>query len=129
MAAPGRNYNDVVTRFWSLAAPLYDLPFLQQWVYRADMPSYRLEYHFEPRPEGGVLLLGTLFQDGVPDNWVMPLPMLMDFGGGKVARGTVCARGPKTEIKIGLPSEPKQALLDPDLWVLSNNSSQSKTKH
>ena len=103
--------------------------FLQQWVYRADMPSYRLEYHFEPRPEGGVLLLGTLFQDGVPDNWVMPLPMLMDFGGGKVARGTVCARGPKTEIKIGLPSEPKQALLDPDLWVLSNNSSQSKTKH
>ena len=34
MAAPGRNYNDVVTRFWSLAAPLYDLPFLQQWVYR-----------------------------------------------------------------------------------------------
>jgi ubiquinone/menaquinone biosynthesis C-methylase UbiE len=34
MAALGRNYNDVVTRFWSLAAPIYDLPFLQQWVYR-----------------------------------------------------------------------------------------------
>ena len=34
MAALGRNYNDVVTRFWSLAAPVYDLPFLQQWVYR-----------------------------------------------------------------------------------------------
>ncbi|MDT5246451.1 MAG: hypothetical protein QOD36_3827, partial [Mycobacterium sp.] len=26
--------NDAVTQFWSVAAPLYDLPFLQQWVYR-----------------------------------------------------------------------------------------------
>lgn len=34
MATPGRNLNDVVTRFWTLAAPLYDLPVLQQWVYR-----------------------------------------------------------------------------------------------
>jgi len=29
-----RNLNDAVTRFWTFAAPAYDLPFLQQWVYR-----------------------------------------------------------------------------------------------
>ncbi|MGH3957486.1 class I SAM-dependent methyltransferase [Mycobacterium sp.] len=29
-----RGLNDVVTRFWSFAAPVYDLPFLQRWVYR-----------------------------------------------------------------------------------------------
>lgn len=34
MPQRGRSYNDVVTRFWTLAAPLYDLPALQQWVYR-----------------------------------------------------------------------------------------------
>ena len=34
MATPGRALNDVVTRFWTLASPLYDLPALQQWVYR-----------------------------------------------------------------------------------------------
>ncbi|TGD90035.1 methyltransferase domain-containing protein [Mycolicibacterium sp. CH28] len=34
MATTGRNLNDVVTRFWTFAAPLYDLPALQQWVYR-----------------------------------------------------------------------------------------------
>ncbi|WP_445167887.1 class I SAM-dependent methyltransferase [Mycolicibacterium sp. Dal123E01] len=34
MATHGRNLNDVVTRFWTIAAPLYDLPALQQWVYR-----------------------------------------------------------------------------------------------
>lgn len=34
MPSPRRNLNTVVTRIWSIAAPVYDLPFLQQWVYR-----------------------------------------------------------------------------------------------
>lgn len=34
MTTPGRQFNSAVTRFWSVAAPLYDLPFLQRWVYR-----------------------------------------------------------------------------------------------
>ncbi len=34
MSTPGRQFNAAVTRFWSLASPLYDLPFLQRWVYR-----------------------------------------------------------------------------------------------
>jgi ubiquinone/menaquinone biosynthesis C-methylase UbiE len=29
-----RGFNDFVTRFWGVAAPAYNLPFLQQWVYR-----------------------------------------------------------------------------------------------
>ncbi|WP_374025487.1 class I SAM-dependent methyltransferase [Mycobacterium sp. HNNTM2301] len=29
-----RGLNDAVTRLWSFLAPVYDLPFLQQWVYR-----------------------------------------------------------------------------------------------
>jgi ubiquinone/menaquinone biosynthesis C-methylase UbiE len=32
--APRRTLNEAVTRFWSFAAPVYDLPFLQHWVYR-----------------------------------------------------------------------------------------------
>lgn len=31
---PRRGLNDAVTRFWSFAAPAYNLPILQQWVYR-----------------------------------------------------------------------------------------------
>jgi ubiquinone/menaquinone biosynthesis C-methylase UbiE len=35
MTAPQRRgLNDAVTRMWSFLAPAYDLPFLQQWVYR-----------------------------------------------------------------------------------------------
>jgi ubiquinone/menaquinone biosynthesis C-methylase UbiE len=33
-SAPRRTLNEAVTRFWSFAAPAYDLPILQQWVYR-----------------------------------------------------------------------------------------------
>jgi len=33
-SAPRRTLNDAITRFWSIAAPLYDQPVLQQWVYR-----------------------------------------------------------------------------------------------
>jgi ubiquinone/menaquinone biosynthesis C-methylase UbiE len=32
--AQRRNFNEAVTKFWSFAAPAYDLPFLQQWIYR-----------------------------------------------------------------------------------------------
>lgn len=34
MTSPGRQFNSAVTRFWTLAAPIYDLPFLQRWVYQ-----------------------------------------------------------------------------------------------
>jgi len=35
MTAPQRRgLNTAVTRFWTFFAPAYDLPFLQQWVYR-----------------------------------------------------------------------------------------------
>jgi ubiquinone/menaquinone biosynthesis C-methylase UbiE len=33
-STPRRTLNEAVTQFWSIAAPLYDLPVLQQWVYR-----------------------------------------------------------------------------------------------
>lgn len=32
--AQRRGLNEAVTRFWGFAAPAYDLPFLQRWVYR-----------------------------------------------------------------------------------------------
>jgi ubiquinone/menaquinone biosynthesis C-methylase UbiE len=34
MTAPRRNLNNAVTKFFSVAAPVYNLPFLQRWIYR-----------------------------------------------------------------------------------------------
>jgi len=33
-STPRRNYNEAITKFWSFAAPAYDLPQLQRWIYR-----------------------------------------------------------------------------------------------
>lgn len=34
LAVPRRGLNHAITRFWSIAAPLYDAHLLQRWVYR-----------------------------------------------------------------------------------------------
>jgi ubiquinone/menaquinone biosynthesis C-methylase UbiE len=34
VSAPRRRLNDAVTSLWSVLSPAYDLPFLQQWIYR-----------------------------------------------------------------------------------------------
>lgn len=102
--------------------------FVQQWVYETGIPSYRLDYEVQPRPEGGVVVSGTIHQEGVAENWVMPLPIVFDFGGGKAARGTILARGATTPVKIGLPAEPKKVELDPDMWVLTNKAETSRGK-
>ena len=102
--------------------------FLRQWVYTTGMPKYHLSYSFEPKPGGGVFLTGSVTQEGVPDNWFMPLPLTLEFDGNKVMRGTVYARGPQTPVKIALPAEPKKVRLDPDLWVLSEKTSDNRSK-
>ena len=102
--------------------------FFRQWVRQSYFPSYRLEYHVEDVSGGGTMLVGTLFQDGVPDSehWFMPLPVVIHLPGGKVARGTIAAYGAKTAIKLKLPERPERVELDPDLWVLSDKTSASK---
>ena len=48
--------------------------FFRQWVYDSGLPSYELDYEVKERPDG-IFLTGTLKQDGVPENWFMPLPI------------------------------------------------------
>jgi peptidase M1-like protein len=102
--------------------------FFRQWVVQTYFPSYRLEYHVEDAPGGGAMLVGTVFQDGVPDSeqWFMPLPLVIHLPGGKLARGTIAAYGAKAPVKVNLPQKPEKVELDPDLWVLSDKTSVSK---
>jgi hypothetical protein len=102
--------------------------FFRQWVVQSYFPSYRLEYHIEDAPGGSAMLVGTLFQDGVPDSehWFMPLPLVIHLPGGKIVRGTIAAYGAKVPVKVNLPQKPEKVELDPDLWVLSDKTSISK---
>ncbi len=102
--------------------------FLQQWVYRAEIPSYRLEYDVAPRPQGGVTLIGTIYQQNVPADWFMPLPVTFEFADKKQAHALIYAQGSQTPVNISLPQEPKKVLVDPDLWVLTERVSESRMK-
>jgi hypothetical protein len=100
--------------------------FFRQWVWQTALPSYRLVYVLENQPDGKVIVKGTVSQDNAPEDWVMPLPLVFKFGGDKVARGTVLARGPQQPISITLPMRPESVELDPDFWVLSEKTSTRK---
>ena len=97
--------------------------FFRQWVHNAEMPSYHFEYSLQDQPDGKVLLTGTVTQKHVPEDWFMVLPLVMSFGGNQEARGTVHAYGPSTPIQIKLPARPRKVTLDPDHWIISQDTS------
>lgn len=106
---------------------LHDLNwFLHQWVYQSVLPSYRLEYKIESRQGGGVVLNGTVYQENAPENWFMPLPLLLEFSGNRSASGTVHALGPVTSVQIPLPEQPTKVRLDPEFWVLSEKTTEKR---
>jgi aminopeptidase N len=97
--------------------------FFHEWVYGTELPSYRLEYNLEPQPNGSFLLDGTLYQDDVPKEWFMPLPLVLQAGKGLKAVAVVYAHGPQTPVRIRIPERPAKLELDPDHWVLSARTS------
>jgi len=97
--------------------------FFHQWVYSAQLPSYRLEYALENQPDNSLLLQGTVYQEGVPENWFMFLPVTMRFGREGTSRSVVYVNGPKGTLRIRLPRKPDEVQLDPDEWVLSEKTS------
>jgi hypothetical protein len=96
--------------------------FFRQWVYQAHLPSYRLEYQTEAQPDGSVVVQGVVYQENVPEEWFMPLPLVFTFDKNQVATGTVHAYGPQTSFNIKLPMRPRKVELDPSLWVISEKT-------
>ncbi len=96
--------------------------FLSEWIYQTGLPDYHLDYKVESR-DGGYVLKGTLLQQNVPDNWVMALPVQVEFDRG-VANTVILASGPSVPVEIRLPAKPKSVRLDPDLWALSGKTSE-----
>lgn len=96
--------------------------FFAQWVYQADLPSYRLEFQLQDQPDGKVLMTGNVIQENAPDNWFMVLPVALTFG-KQTGYTTVHAEGAKTPFSLKLPGRPNKVELDPKRWVLSEKTS------
>lgn len=97
--------------------------FFQEWVYDTPLPSYRMEYTLVDQPDGTVIARGRILQENAPEGFFMPLPVTISFDGDLVARWPVFANGEEFPFEIPLPQRPRRLELDPDWWVLSEETS------
>jgi hypothetical protein len=83
--------------------------FFDQWVYGTDVPAYKFQYQIAS--DGS--LSGKITQSGVSDNFVMLVPIYVDFGKGWVRLGTATMVGNATVDlpPIKLPPGLKKATL------------------
>jgi aminopeptidase N len=102
--------------------------FFRQWVYGTGLPAYELDYDIQPQPDGSAVLQGTLSQSDVPENWIMPLPIVIELTKGHRAHGVVWAHGQQAAVKTRLPEQPTKVELDPDHWVLSSKTTIRRVK-
>ncbi len=104
--------------------------FYRQWVQQTYLPTYRLTYELEDQADGSVLLEGTLAQEGVPDTerWFMLMPLSITLSKGTVGIIPIAVLGKQSPVRVKLPGRPQKVVLDPDLWVLSEQTSTSVKK-
>ena len=90
--------------------------FFNEYVYGTDYPSYKFEHSFSSDANGDTVLNFKVTQSNVGDNFVMLVPVYLDWGGGKVSRlGAARMKGTQTveqHIPLkGLKDKPKRALV------------------
>jgi hypothetical protein len=79
--------------------------FFEQWVYGTDIPTYRFAYTTEELPGGEVRMRVRVRQEDVPESFMMPVPVLLDFGEDGTAVVTVLVKG--GEVVTDLPILPR----------------------
>ena len=87
--------------------------FFDEWVYGTEMPSYKFSYSVGSTAGGKAALSGKLTQSGVTNDFVMPVPIYVDFGKGWIYLGTVQVVGNSTVDlnDIVLPAAPKRVAI------------------
>ncbi|HEV2990692.1 MAG TPA: hypothetical protein VG759_19805 [Candidatus Angelobacter sp.] len=87
--------------------------FFSEWVYGTQVPRYHFEYQFLPSEGGKVKLHMTITQSEVDDQFMMLVPVYVDFGKGMVRIGQVGLKGNSTRTSdVELPSKPQKVALN-----------------
>jgi len=84
--------------------------FFDEWVYGTEMPSYKFTYSLTSGEGGKPMLNAKLTQSGVSDNFVMLVPIYVDFGNGWTHLGSATMVGNTSADlnNLALPSTPKR---------------------
>jgi aminopeptidase N len=58
--------------------------FFNEYVYGTQLPSYKLDYSFDPGPNGDLIFNFKLTQSNVDDKFRMLVPIYLELDGGKI---------------------------------------------
>lgn len=87
--------------------------FFEQWVERAQVPTYR----WSSSTSGNAVTLKVV-QGDVPAGFRMPVPVRVELDGGPVDK-TVLVDGPEKSFELRFDSKPKSVVFNPDYAVLA----------
>lgn len=100
-----------------------DLPmdwFFDEWVNGTAIPTYTYSWHAEPTSDHQYLLRFRVRQEDVPKDFVMLVPLSIEFPGGSRATIRVTVRGPVLDGQVQVPAEPVKVVLNPLESVLAD---------
>jgi hypothetical protein len=87
--------------------------FFNEWVYGTQIPKYHFDYKLSPAEGGKVNLHMTVTQSEVDDQFLMLVPIFVDFGKGMVRIGQVGVKGNSSRsADVVLPAQPKKVALN-----------------
>jgi aminopeptidase N len=82
--------------------------FFDQWVDGTALPTYRVAYRTEPIEGGQFRVRLQVAQEGVPDGFLMYVPVTLDLGKDRTARVRVKVTGAHSELELPpMPAAPK----------------------
>lgn len=93
--------------------------FFDQWVRGTAIPKYTFSWRAEPMADGQSLLRLRVRQEGVPEEFVMPVPLIIEFPGGGWTIVRQYVRGSLSEAELAVPMEPESVELNPLESVLA----------
>lgn len=94
--------------------------FFDQWVDGTAIPEYRWSYSLAPAAAGGgTVLTLRVRQSGVPDGFRMPVPVRLDYAGGKRGQVVVGIDRPDETFTIQLSDKPSRVVFNPGHAVLA----------
>jgi hypothetical protein len=98
--------------------------FFDQWVHGSAIPTYTFSYRLDDQPDGSVKTTVRVRQEGVPDEFQMVVPILLEFG-EEFATVQISVSGPVTEMELPLlPRRPTNVVFNPDESVLAETKTE-----
>ena len=99
--------------------------FFDEWVNQSAIPRYTFSWHADTAVRGKIPVHLRVRQEDVPDDFFMPVPVEIQFGGGRHVFLRVNVRGPLTEGVVTVPEPPTAVNFNPLESVLATVKTES----